>query len=189
MEDKCPTCRSCITHNNLYYIIDDTSGIINLQDNTPVTNSKKLVGSKITCVINYINNEIPLTDKIVIYTSFDFVAEEVMNTLNSIGIITLLYCGSFYRKKTILQSFNKDPNVRVIVVTKKMLHSSYSLSSANKIIFLEPLLLSPDMIKNTENKVIHKIMRIGRKEPLGIVRFIVNNSIEESIFNDRYINL
>jgi SNF2 family DNA or RNA helicase len=62
-----------------------------------------------------------------------------------------------------------------------------NLTSASKVILLEPVSGTYEFRKNTEGQAIGRAHRTGQTKQVTVVRFIIKDTIEEEIYNENII--
>lgn len=81
------------------------------------------------------------------------------------------------RRNDIIQTFNADPSIFVMVLTTRTGGLGISLTSANRVI-----LLDPDWNPMTDIQARERSWRIGQKREVTIYRLISRGTIEEKIY-------
>ncbi|KAK8062814.1 hypothetical protein PG997_014911 [Apiospora hydei] len=94
------------------------------------------------------------------------------------GIKHVLMTGgsSHKKRKAILDTFNNDPSVHVLVYTTGVAGHGLDLPIADTIFLMDPL-CNPA----TERQCAQRINRIGQDRPMRLVRYIMANTIEEDV--------
>jgi SNF2 family DNA or RNA helicase len=182
---KCPQCCSLLSYNQ----------ILNIESNSNIgmTDLEKLVhenkSTKIGNIIYYIQNEIYANDKIIIFSQWDELLHKMGEKISR--YFNILYCsGSLYQKNRAIESFNKNPDTNIIMLSSKNSASGINLSCANKIIFIEPILGNKKYRDETENQAISRAHRIGNTHPsIKIIKFIIKDTIELDIYNNNVDDL
>lgn len=184
---KCPKCNIIISTTDIYLLKDveeikvDTS---DNDDNELTTLVQKIKSTKIGNIIYYLKYEMKENDKCIIFSQWDNMLTKIGNILKQ-EKIDVLYCtGTVYQRKRAIHKFQNDPKVNIICLSSENCASGINLTSANKIILIEPIYGSKEYRKDIENQAIGRADRIGQKRPIEIIRFIIKNTIEEDILND-----
>jgi SNF2 family DNA or RNA helicase len=186
-EVKCPKCNVLINISEIY-LLKDIGSDVTIDDNDELsTLIQKIKSTKIGNIIYYLKHDIQEGDKCIIFSQWD-------NMLNKIGSILkqekvdVLYCsGTVYQRKRAINKFQSDPKSNIICLSSENCASGINLTSANKIILIEPIYGTKEYRKDIENQAIGRADRIGQKRPIDIVRFIIKNTIEEDILHDNNI--
>lgn len=133
---------------------------------------RKLIDDK----INGNNNN----DKMIIYSQFPDMLEEMINILNKEGIKTILFDDA----NDINKFINSDINCLVISSNKNA--SGINISSVNTIVIYEPIKGDKLYLKDVEKQIIGRVYRMGQENPVTVYRYIIDNTIEKQIFDEAY---
>ena len=177
---KCPICKTDILLDGIYSIKESNSN-----SNSELENIIQNVKStKIGNIIYYIKHELKNNDKCVIFTQWNEIMIKIKDLLEQSNINVINCTGSVYTKMNSINEFisNKDKNI--IILSSDNAASGINLTIANKIIFVEPFYGSKEHRKDIESQGIGRVIRIGQKKPVEIIRFIIKNTIEEEIINE-----
>lgn len=178
---KCPKCNIYINLNEIYILQEDYKTVVN--DNTPELNKliQKIKSTKIGNIIHYIKNEMVIGDKCIIFSQWDSILTKVGNILQKQNL-SVMYCsGTVYQRKNAIKNFQEKEDCNIICLSSDNCASGINLTSANKIIFIEPIYGTYQYRKDTENQGTARSDRIGQKRPIEIIKFIIKNTIEEEI--------
>ena len=74
----------------------------------------------------------------------------------------------------------------IIMLSLKNAASGTNLIEATHIIFVEPINAPIEEIKSIESQAIARACRIGQKQKINIIRILIENTIEETIYNTKY---
>lgn len=177
---KCPSCNTMLTTNEIYLINEKTTNELNDLENLIHT----IKSTKIGNIIHFLKNDTKTTDKIILFSQWDELLHKVGDILSEYKV-KIVYCqGSVYQRKRAISSFQKDPNIQIIMLSSRNAASGINLTIANKIILLEPVYGSSEYRKNIEEQAIGRADRIGQKSPIDVYRFIIQDTIEEDIINN-----
>jgi SNF2 family DNA or RNA helicase len=176
---KCPSCNTFINKNEIYKLTD------NMQTHDELSSIiNKIKSTKIGNIIHHIKNELDSNDKVILFSQWESLLHKVGNHLEDYKL-NVVYCnGSIYQRKNAIDSFIKDPTVKVILLSSRNAASGINLTIANKIILLEPVYGTKEYRKNIENQIIGRANRIGQTRPIDVLRFIIKDTIEEDIINN-----
>lgn len=181
---KCPQCCRVLSYNEIFNI---GSKVSTMSDLEMLIHTNK--STKIGNVIHYIENNVPPNDKIIIFSQWDELLHKVGDKISK--YFNILYCsGSLYQKNRAIKSFNNNPDTNIIMLSSKNSASGINLSCSNKIIFIEPILGTKKYRDEIENQAISRAHRIGNThEKIEIIKFIIQDTIEEDIYNDNVDDL
>lgn len=187
---KCPKCNIPIHIDDIFLLKDIIIEKIVQDDPDPnslVNLIKKIKSTKIGNIVYYLKNNIEKTDKCILFSQWDEMLNKIGGILES-EQITVKYCtGTVYQRTRAIENFTNDPNSNVIFLSSENAASGINLTAANKIIFIEPIYGTYQYRKDTENQSIGRAARIGQKKPIEIIRFIVKNTVEETIIHENKI--
>jgi len=98
--------------------------------------------------------------------------------------------GNVIQKKKALREFldTEESLFRVILLSLGNCASGTNLTSCTHVIFLDPPQGHPEEVKAIEAQAIGRAFRMGQKSQVTVVRFIVQNTIEEELFNKSRLN-
>ena len=188
---KCPKCNVAISVSDIYVLMQED----NIQQDIGEIgrdNLKQLIqkvkSTKIGNIIYYIQNELKSNDKCIIFSQWDSLLTKIGTILTN-EKINVLYCsGTVYQRKRSINNFQSDPTANIICLSSENCASGVNLTSANKIILIEPVYGKKEYRKDIENQAIGRADRIGQKRPVEIIRFIIKDSIEQDILNENGID-
>jgi phage FluMu protein Com len=182
MKTKCPICQKSLQHDNIF--------LINNIKTTEINN----LGTKLSWIINYIKNT-PNKYRII-FSQWDYLLKEVGKVLESNGIKTLYCQGNVYQKDKVLRLFNisstsinYSESIKIIMLSSDSTVSGSNLNNAEEVIFLDPIYGDKQHRLNTEKQAIGRVIRLGNKHKIiNIIRILINDSIEEDIYNSIIYN-
>ena len=181
---KCPQCNTLISDKS-FYMLSDKQDIVSETDIDSLEGIiKKVKSSKIGNIIYFLKNNLKEDDKVILFSQWDSLLTKVGRIMNEYGIYTGYCSGSVYKKKLAIKEFSESKDKNLILLSSSNCASGINLTAANKIIFLEPVYGTPEYRKNIEEQASARANRIGQKRPIDIYRFIVKDTIEESIYNE-----
>jgi SNF2 family DNA or RNA helicase len=188
-EVKCPKCNVMIQTSEIY-LLKDVEQIIHTNDDYDELTSliKKVKSTKIGNIIYYIKQQMRDDDKCIIFSQWDSMLNKIGNILKQEKIDTLYCSGTVYQRKQAITKFQNDTKSNIICLSSENCASGINLTSANKIILIEPIYGSKEYRKDIENQAIGRADRIGQKRPIEIIRFIIEDTIEHDIFNENKID-
>jgi hypothetical protein len=178
---KCPHCNGMIDKNNIYRIKNGLQNELNELDNL----IQEVKSTKIGNIIYYLKEQLSSNDKCILFSQWDPLLKKVGEILvkYKIGVINLQ--GTVYQKKNQIQSFKSDPNIKILLLSSNNAASGMDLTIANKIIFLEPVYGTKKYRQDIENQAIGRSDRLSQTKPIEVIRFIIRDTIEEEIINER----
>ena len=147
-------------------------------------------GSKLIDLVNHINN-IPSEERILVFVQFTDLMAQVANVLNEAGIKTLKLKGSVHQQTGALDEFQQEDmkkgSARVLLLLgRDESASGANLTTANHAIFVHPLLTATNYeYVASETQAIGRIRRYGQSREVNTWRFIVKDSIDSEIYEER----
>ena len=180
---KCPMCRNPLTRNEINSIVDKNLNLISGDDMKKKLETKEeeninMVsgGTKINAITKYIKDT---KDKIIIFVT-EKQTLDLMNSIleeNKIKYVNLK--GNAYVVSKQLKRF-KNGDEQVILLSADRANSGTNLIEASHVILLDTHLISDVKQKiDIEKQAIGRAVRLGQKNNVKIVRFIMKNTIEQ----------
>lgn len=186
-EVKCPKCNVAISVQDIYLLAE--SHEVPIIESSELNDLiQRIKSTKIGNIIYYLRHEMKDTDKCIIFSQWDSMLTKIGKILKQ-EKVDVLYCtGTVYQRKRAINKFQNDLKSNIIFLSSENCASGINLTSANKIILIEPIYGDKDYRKDIENQAIGRADRIGQKRSIEIIRFIIKDSIEEEIFRDNEIH-
>lgn len=179
---KCPKCNTIIDN---IYLLEET---VNVECNSDLSKLvQKIKSTKIGNIIYYIKNNLNKGDKCIVFSQWNEILIKVGKFLMSENIKTVFCTGTVYQRKKSIMSFQNDPDINIICLSSINSASGINLTSANKVIFIEPVYGTKEYRKDIENQASGRADRIDQKNQVEIIRFIIKDTIEETIYNENNI--
>lgn len=192
---KCPSCKTEMTSKDLYYLDKSMrTAQTTTQDNELDDLVQSIKSTKIGNIIYFLkqltrsnasdatseqrSNASERRDKVIIFSQWDELLHKVGSIMSK--HVNIVYCnGTVYQRRLAISKFNNDQNTNIILLSSKNAASGINLTSANKIIFLEPIYGTEDYRKDIESQAIGRADRIGQTRPIEIHRFIIKDTVEQ----------
>ena len=159
----CPCCRRRVTN-------DKITVVNNLKE-------QRFYGTKCNYIIDMIHR-CPEDQQFVIFTQFDTNIKALSTVLTTEGISSVIYQGW-----NDVVDFRENKK-RVIILSSMNQPSGLDLSFVSNIIILEPPNGEYSFRRDMERQIIGRILRIGQKEPVNVMRLIIRDSIETQLYVD-----
>lgn len=175
----CPTCRIHLRPTDVYIIND----IDEANRNNEEYKLYKTVGSKIAKLILHIRKLIEDPENyIILFAEWEETLTKIRTALTNYGIKNVICKGNKYTRESAIRKFNDEKTCRVIALSSSYASSGTNLTKANKIIFINPVGGDAKHRKDVEDQAIARSFRLGQKRNIEVIRFIVKDTIEETIF-------
>jgi SNF2 family DNA or RNA helicase len=176
---SCPICKGYINKNKIYLLK------YNNNNNNNKTNTKKndlinKVGTKLGNLIFFLkeNNE-----HTIIFSQWDNLLIKIGAILKQYNIKNVFCKGNCYQRDKAIRDFNNNNKIKVIMLSSESAASGTNLTKASTIIFIEPIYGDIKYRTDLESQAIGRAHRLGQKNNIKIIRFIIKNSVEETIHN------
>ncbi|KAL2055832.1 hypothetical protein ABVK25_004076 [Lepraria finkii] len=121
---------------------------------------------------------LPENDKSIIFSFWTTTLDLVETGLNELQFPYTRFDGTLAAKlrQQSVESFIEDPRIRVILISLRCGANGLNLTAANHVFLMEPQ-WNPML----EDQALDRVYRIGQKKDVTTVRYIVQNTLEESI--------
>lgn len=179
---KCPSCCMILKTSEIFKLqLSKESFNDTLELDKYIQDVKS---TKIGNIIYFLKNELHNHDKCIIFSQWDTLLQKVKSKIDQFGIKSVNCIGTVYQKRKAISQFTNDNDTKLIFLSSQNSASGLNLICANKIIFIEPVYGSNIYKKDIENQAIGRADRIGQNLPIDIYRFIIKDTIEETISTD-----
>ncbi len=174
---KCPSCNNIFEDDKKYYILTKTKA-----NNELDSIVEEIKSTKLGNIIYFIKN-MNIGGKIILFSQWDEMLDKIYNYFreNESCVKAFLYKGNTNCKNKSIRSFKESKETSVMLLSSKNSASGLNLTEADSVIFLEPIYGSLEYRTNTELQAIGRVKRIGQNKKIKIYRFIIKDTIEESI--------
>ena len=98
--------------------------------------------------------------------------------------------GSIHVVNGRIRRFKLDESIRIVLMSSEKSASGLNLQEANHIVLLDTMNTDRDNAKIIEEQAIGRAVRIGQKNPVNVIRLIMESTIEHDFFvkNTQKIN-
>ncbi len=161
---------------------DDDDHFVNSLDYISWDDSGKLIVLKKILSTWYNDGD----SKVVLFSQTQSMLSLVERMANQLHFSYLRLDGStaVSRRSAIIDRFNNDKNIFIILLTTRTGGLGISLTAANKVI-----LLDPDWNPQTDIQARERAWRLGQKRDVTIYRLITRGTIEEKIYQRQIFKL
>lgn len=195
LRNSCPHCRR-VTRNDEYYMMKLPKNKDEEDEDEGMKYLINQVGTKLANLIKHIlpdetnfkdmskkkkNNKD--NEKYIIFSQWDDVLRKVSDILTMYGIKNVFCKGHCYQRNKAIQRFSNDSKVKAIMLSSSNAASGANLTKATQIIMIDPVYGTHKFRKETEEQAIGRAHRLGQHKSLKVVRLIVQDTIEEEIYN------
>jgi DNA repair protein RAD5 len=149
-------------------------------------------GSKLGKTISLIRGLVILPEtRIIIFSQWDDMLTLIGKTLAHNGIENSFIKGNVNMKNNAIKKFkigmnNNGQDNKVIMLSLKNAASGTNLTEATHIFFIEPINAQSDECNAIESQAIGRACRIGQKNKIKVIRILIQDSIEETIYKTNY---
>lgn len=144
-------------------------------------------GSKLESMLERIHS-LPKDDRILVFVQFPDLAQAVVEALSGEGIGVAEVRGTVIQKTKVMDSMQEEGGPRVLLLNlADESASGANLTLCNHAIFVHPMLAhSQEHYTACETQAIGRIRRYGQNKVVHIWRYIVENTIDQKIFDERH---
>jgi SNF2 family DNA or RNA helicase len=179
---KCPYCNTPLNKNQIFKLSYNQKP---KKEVAPTAEQKEKnilindIGTKLANLVWFLRS----SDKhSIIFSQWDDLLHRVGKELKKYGIKNVFCKGNAFQRDKAIREFNEDDKIKVIMLSSEKAASGTNLTKAGQIILLDPVYGEYDYRKDTENQAIGRAHRIGQKEKITVVRFIIKDTVEEQIY-------
>ena len=177
---KCPICRKKIKVTDIFMVIKNKES----DETTHEFNNKQQliqhVGTKLANLIFFLKKNDKHT---IIFSQWNDLLYKVGDVLTDYGINNVFCRGNVWQRNKAIQEFNMGNKFKVIMLSSESMVSGTNLTKAEMVILLDPVYGSYEYRHNTEWQAIGRAYRTGQIKQVQVVRFIVKDTVEETIYN------
>jgi SNF2 family DNA or RNA helicase len=178
---KCPYCRKELKDKNIFLVSYNKKEEIKTVD---CSNKQLLineVGTKLANLIYFLKNNDKHT---IIFSQWDDLLVKVGEILTRYNINNVFCKGNVWTRDKAIRTFNNDDRVKVIMLSTEGAASGTNLTKATQVIILDPIIGPYEFRRNMEWQAIGRAYRMGQKNKVTIIRFVIRNTIEEEVYNN-----
>jgi len=178
--NNCPSCRKNLSLSGVY-LVSYEKPKLEITDEKQLSKQELIneVGTKLANLIEYLKTNDKHT---IIFSQWDDLLNKVGDILKKHGIHNVFCKGNVFQRDKAVREFNSDDKIKVIMLSSESAASGTNLTKASQIILLDPVYGSYTHRRDTENQAIGRSHRLGQKNKLKVVRFIIKDSVEEDIY-------
>jgi SWI/SNF-related matrix-associated actin-dependent regulator of chromatin subfamily A3 len=192
LKPECPMCKHQITPDTLVDIKkkkpEGTS--IESENMNPLMNPLVLkYGSKLGKLIQTTRTLLSQDARIIIFSQWDDMLSLIGKSMLENGVDCSFISGNVYRRNKAINRFKMGGHDNsVILLSLSNSASGTNLTEATHIIIVEPIDETKENIKAIEGQAIGRAVRLGQKQVIKVIRILCKDTIEEEIYNTKYIN-
>jgi DNA repair protein RAD5 len=182
----CPMCKKTLSSSDIYVI--NKSDKIKPIDNPLI----EKYGSKLGKIIGMIRTIVIVPDsRIIIFSQWDFMLTLIGKTLSENGIANCFVRGNVWARNSAISKFKNGKTLsgednKVIMLSLQNSASGTNLTEATHIFFVEPINACKEEVNAIEGQALARACRLGQKQKVEVYRVLIENTIEEEIYNKIY---
>jgi SNF2 family DNA or RNA helicase len=188
--NKCPQCRKPIE--------GDLIAVNSKKEEKPIEDINPIIkkyGSKLGKLIMIIRKlMLDSKNKVIIFSQWDDMLSLIGKSLADNDITNTFIRGNVYMRNNAIRKFKygktsrgKKAESNVIMLSLENAASGTNLTEATHIIFIEPIDKDKADIEAIEGQAIGRVCRIGKQDKVQIIRIITKDTVEEEIYNKKYL--
>lgn len=185
---RCPMCKADLEGKDLM--------VMNLKKEVDTETNPLILkyGSKLGKLISITRHLVAQDNtRIIIFSQWDDMLTLVGKALIDNGIDNCFVKGNVMMRNAAISKFKAGKNKKgddnkVIMLCLKNAASGTNLIEATHILFVEPINAPQKEIQIIEHQAIARACRIGQKNPVMVIRILIENTIEEDIYRRNYDN-
>ena len=137
------------------------------------------IGTKLANLIFYLRET---NEHTIIFSQWDDLLKKIGRILEKNKIKNVFCKGNCYQRDKAIREFNDDDKIKVIMLSSESAASGTNLTKASQVIFIDPIYGNYKYRKDQERQAIGRAHRMGQKNIIKVVRFLIKNSVEEEIY-------
>ena len=188
MKPECPMCKNNVTPDKLVEIKKKKSNKVEENSNSLVNPLIIKYGTKLGKLIQMTRTLLSQDARIIIFSQWDDMLSLIGKSMGENGIDCSFISGNVYCKNKAINRFKMGGNNNsVILLSLAKSASGTNLTEATHIIIVEPIDEKKENIKAIEGQAIGRAVRLGQKQVIKVIRILCKDTIEEEIYNSKYI--
>ena len=181
---QCPICKSQMTPSDAHEIrrptLSSSSSLTN-QDDEKRQDRIAMYGSKITRLLDLINDITRRNEKAVIYVQWNSLLNLIKEILKKLDYRVDVVVGNAACQNAAVRKF-KNNEVDVLMLSLENASSGLDLVEGNHLIFIHALVEQDHVVKALEEQAIARIHRTGQNKQVHVYWFVTRGTVEEQIY-------
>lgn len=188
-KNTCPYCKQKLREKDIFLISCEwKKKKVETKEDIEKNELIDKVGTKLANLIFFLRD----TDKhSIIFSQWDDLLRRVGKILSDYGIKNVFCKGNCYQRDKAIRDFNFTPTtekekkneVKVIMLSSEKSAAGTNLTKAQQVIFLDPIYGDYTYRMDQERQAIGRAHRMGQKNTVEVIRFIIRDTVEEEIYN------
>ncbi len=182
---ECPMCKHVISVDKLVKLKSTVKKDLKEPHLNPLVAK---YGAKLGKMIQMVRQLLIQDARIIIFSQWDDLLLLIRKSLMENEIDCSFISGNVYKRNKAIKRFKlggKDNGV--ILLSLEHSASGTNLTEASHIFFIEPIDDMKEKINQIESQAISRAVRLGQKQVVEVIRILCRDTIEEEIYNDKYI--
>ncbi len=188
IKKECPMCKGDVKVEQLVKVKKSTKQELQETEEIVINPLILKYGTKLGKLIQITRSLLSQNARIIIFSQWDDMLLLIRKSMMENGIDCSFISGNVYRRNKAISRFKlggKDNSV--ILLSLEHSASGTNLTEASHIIIVEPIDNTKENIKAIEGQAIGRAVRLGQKNVIKIIRILCKDTIEEEIYNSKYI--
>jgi SNF2 family DNA or RNA helicase len=183
---RCPLCKADLTGKDL--MVMNVKKKIKENTNPLVEKYGSKLGKLISVIRYLVASE---TTRIIVFSQWDDMLSLIGKTLAENEIENCFVKGNVWSRNSAIRKFKAGKDTdgndnKVIMLSLKNAASGTNLTEATHIFFVEPINSTSEECKAIEGQAIARACRVGQKQQIILMRILIENTIEETIYRKSY---
>jgi SNF2 family DNA or RNA helicase len=183
---ECPMCKHAISNDTLVDI-KKKGNKDKEEENNNINPLVAKYGAKLGKLIQTTRTLLSQEARIIIFSQWDEMLTLIGKSMLENGIDCSFISGNVYCKNKAINKFKMGNNNSVILLSLEKSASGTNLTEATHIIIVEPIDDTVENIKAIEGQAIGRAVRLGQKQVIKLIRILCKDTIEEEIYNTKYL--
>lgn len=181
IKPECPLCKSNVTSDKLLLLnkVEKKTEEVN-----PLVAK---YGAKLGKLIQMVRTLLSQDARIIIFSQWDDMLTLIKRSMGENGVECSFIVGNAYQRNKAISRFKLGGTNNVLLLSLNKSASGTNLTEATHIFFVEPVDETKENIIAIESQAIARAVRLGQTKPVEIVRILCKDTIEEEIYNNKYI--
>jgi SNF2 family DNA or RNA helicase len=177
---QCPYCRKHVADGDVFMIsYEIKKKNVKTLENKNEEALINEIGTKLASLISFIKKN---NAHSIIFSQWDDLLRKIGKILSDNGVKNVFCRGNVFQRDKAIREFNANDDIKVIMLSSESAASGTNLTKASQVILIDPVYGSYEFRKNTEGQAIGRAHRLGQKNNVKVIRFIIKDTIEEEIY-------
>ena len=175
---SCPACKKYLKAGDIFMLSFEKKKKIIEEKDKEFNDLLDEYGTKLAHLIQFLKTS---KEHTIIFSQWDDMLRKVGKTLTENGIKNVFCRGNVYQRDKTIREFNSDSTIKIIMLSSESVASGTNLTKANQVILIDPIYGNYKFRNQTEKQAIGRAHRLGQKKEIQVIRYLVQDSVEELI--------